>query len=355
MKGVKAGGRILAVTLRPGRRGLFLLAVLTVLWLHAALLQRWQAADSLPASAVVVRPVPALAVEPVAPPVSVAKVPPRETPSAAVPTTSRTPPSATKRQTSPPVATVVPSGLPAAAEETPQTLEAASPEPPPVYATEPPPRARLHYALSRADGSTGEAVLDWQPDSGSHYEARLQAELAGAPLLLWTSRGSFDAAGIAPERFTERRRSRSAKAVNFQRDAGVVSFSGPTQQHALVPGSQDRLSVLLQLSAIARAAPNPLRAGDVLRLVVAGVGGDADVWRFDVLGEESLGAVHALHLHRSPTRPYELRLDLWLDLARHGLPLRARFSHRDDGSDALEFHLLEATSAVDASRYESRP
>jgi hypothetical protein len=66
-------------------------------------------------------------------------------------------------------------------------------------------------------------------------------------------------------------------------------------------------------------------------LFVAGTRGDAEAWRFEVLGQEKLelpaGPVpQAVHLRREPTRPYGTRVEVWLDPARQHLPVRAVFT-----------------------------
>jgi hypothetical protein len=112
--------------------------------------------------------------------------------------------------------------------------------------------------------------------------------------------------------------------------------------HGLVPGAQDRLSFMLQLSAIVDAAPEKRVAGAQIALFVTGARGDADVWTFTV---ESVDAVDvpagrvpgALHLRREPRKPYDTRAELWLDPARSHLPVRVRLSsaERDETTDFL--------------------
>jgi hypothetical protein len=115
----------------------------------------------------------------------------------------------------------------------------------PAYRTRIPSSARITYQLTRGLFS-GTGTLDWRV-AADGYELRLDG---GMPLIgtliTQTSRGRFDAAGLAPERYTEKRPGRSERAANFQRPQGQVSFSGGEQTQALVPGLQDRLSVMLQ-------------------------------------------------------------------------------------------------------------
>jgi hypothetical protein len=209
----------------------------------------------------------------------------------------------------------------------------------PVYPTRPPPPVRWAYTVERGP-LTGEGVLNWQPD-GASYTARFEAQIAGRSVLDWSSRGAFDAAGLAPERFVVRRRSRDALAANFQRAAGKITYSGPGVEHALPPGAQDRLSWMIQLPAIVAATPERFAAaGATVVMFVSGAHGDGDAWTFQVIGHERVTradgeGVDALKLVRHPARPYDTRVEVWLDPARHHLPLRMRLSN--EGRDgALE-------------------
>lgn len=204
----------------------------------------------------------------------------------------------------------------------------------PVYATRLPPAGRWRYRLQRGL-VVGDADLDWAPLADARYELHLQGRVAGVTLLDWASQGRIDAAGVAPERFAVRRRGRDSQAANFQREAGRITFSGPTHELPLVPGVQDRLSWVLQLAAIVAAAPERFATGATILLFVAGARGDGDVWAFDVQGLETVGDTPALKLAREPRRLYDTRAEIWLDPADHFLPLRLRQTPTG-GGPALE-------------------
>lgn len=238
--------------------------------------------------------------------------------------------------------------MPASAADTQfvaKTSSAAEPAPVekvPVYATRVPPSTTLRYVMSRGP-IAGEGELRWQRD-GNSYELKLEGKvpLLGT-LLTQVSRGGFDSAGIAPERHTDKRRRRGEQAANFQRDAKLITFSGSSAQYPLVPGAQDRVSWMLQLAAIAQAWRGPLAAGEHIVLFVASARGDADTWSFRVLGNETVslpaGTVRALKLLREPRRPYDTKVEVWLDPARHYLPVRARLT--DANGDPFELQLSE--------------
>lgn len=214
---------------------------------------------------------------------------------------------------------------------------------PPVYATALPPPLSRRYRLARG-ALAGSAELHWAPGADGRYVATLAGELAGQRVLDWRSAGALDAAGIAPERYVARgRNGRGAQAANFQREAGKLSYAGPAVEFALVPGAQDRLTVLLQVPAIVAADPQRFGTGARLQVFVTGARGDADVWSFEVEGEEDVAAadgmpVRTLRLVREPRKRFDTRVELWLDPARRFLPLRARL-WAPGGADALELVL----------------
>lgn len=208
----------------------------------------------------------------------------------------------------------------------------------PVYATSIPEPVRIAYALRRGE-SEGSAELAWQHD-GSRYEARLDGTI-GSSRLEWASIGELDAAGIAPLRYTSRRKARTLQAVNFQRGSGRITFSGPGVEHPLAPGAQDRLTWIVQLAAIARV--RTLRPGDRLSMQVAGVGGEADVWTFlvDFEPPSAEGGPALLRIVREALRPWDLRAEVWIDPSRGHWPVRALLSYADDARGALEFERID--------------
>jgi hypothetical protein len=242
-----------------------------------------------------------------------------------------------------PVAATLASAMPSRGAGIP--VPAPEPGPPgapevPVYPTRIPPPALLTYDLRRGVFS-GTGALSWRPE-GDRYSARLEGRIAGLTVLEWSSEGRFDRAGLAPDRYVDRRRTGSRQAANFQREAGKVSYSGPSIEHPLVPGAQDRLSWMLQLAAIARARPAAIAEAATVSMWVSGARGDGDVWTFRSKGVQPLelagGPVTTVKLQRLPREPYDTRVEVWLDPARGYLPVRARLtSGRED--DVLDLVL----------------
>ncbi|MCB2020716.1 MAG: DUF3108 domain-containing protein [Burkholderiaceae bacterium] len=222
----------------------------------------------------------------------------------------------------------------------------------PVYATRLP-RAFAYVYTLRSGASTGDVEWRWQQGEG-RYETRLEGGSGDAPRrFALKSIGGFDAAGIAPLRHTDRRRGRGTLAVNFQRDIGAITFSGPQIEHRLAPGVQDRLSWMLQLAAIAAADPARVEAGGGVTMRVVGIRGEADVWTFEPVATETIelpgGATPTHHLLRSPARPYDTRAEVWLDPARDYLPVRVRLSHGAE-STALEWKGVIPAAPSDRAR-----
>ena len=217
----------------------------------------------------------------------------------------------------------------------------SSTEPPPVYPTRLPAPVQLRYAL-QLNGQAGEAVLDWRHD-GQRYVLALEARSGRVqPLLEQVSQGGFDAAGLAPERFTDRRRGRGQRAANFRRDIGRIGFSGPQIDYPAWPGAQDRLSWWAQLAAIQAAAVSPLPA---ITLFVVDARGAGDWWRFVPQGEAVLetavGRVVAQHWRRDPDaadRHDSQRTEVWLDATRGHWPVLLRTTSLRNG-DVVELRL----------------
>ncbi|HSC65116.1 MAG TPA: DUF3108 domain-containing protein [Caldimonas sp.] len=216
---------------------------------------------------------------------------------------------------------------------------AAGDEPPPLYRTELPPPVSLHYQVQRGP-LRGTGVIRWQ-SSGDRYRLVLEAQAAGIALLKQTSEGGIDANGVAPLRFLDQRARRSAVAANFRRDEGRITFSGTRAEWPLLPGSQDRLSWMIQLAGVAAAAPERLVEGARITMVVVGARGDASAWTFRCAGPETLatvsGTVHAIKLVRAARSAYDTSAEIWLDPERSYLPARATLRN---STGASEYDLL---------------
>ncbi len=217
----------------------------------------------------------------------------------------------------------------------------------PVYRTRLPPPLLLAYDLRRGPLS-GSGTLDWQPD-GDRYTARLEGKVLGVSVMVLESRGTIDANGIAPVRYTDARRGRGTQAANFRRtvggSGGKITYSGPSDEVPLPRGAQDRLTWMVQLAAVGAADPARVGPGGKVSMFVSGARADADVWTFAHVATEPLAigerTLSTLHLVREPRGEHDTRAEVWLDPARHYLPVRARLSNGQgsDAGDAFELTL----------------
>jgi hypothetical protein len=217
----------------------------------------------------------------------------------------------------------------------------------PTYKTRMPPATTLAYDIRRGILS-GTGELSWRPEGG-RYELQLRVGIAGFNLLTQISQGGFDAAGLAPLRFTDQRGRRAARAANFQREAHKISYSGSHDEYALPDGAQDRLSWMIQLPAVLAAEPRRAVPGGEVLMVVSGARADVAVWSFAFVGVETIasshGKVRTLRFTRTPQGPRDVLADVWLDPANHHFPVRARLSHGDE-DDVLELVLRSPDGAA---------
>lgn len=241
-------------------------------------------------------------------------------------------------------ATAAPEPAPAAAprEATPApepapTAAPAAPAAPAgsqARATAIPGSARMQYEVEvvwAGQARSGRADLQWRHD-GSQYQARM--ELTGANLTrVQTSTGRITAEGLAPSRFSDKRG--KEEATHFDRDKGKVVFSNNKPEADLQAGAQDRLSVILQLAAMAGGDAAAFAPGRAITVQTADTRG-AEPWTFSVVGEEELqlpgGTRRALKLQRMPRKDYDYKLELWLAPGMDYAPVRLRLTYPNGDS-----------------------
>lgn len=174
--------------------------------------------------------------------------------------------------------------------------------------------------------AAGQAELAWQHD-GSEYEATLAIRVPSMPARLQRSTGRIGPEGLLPQRFSDR--TRSEEAAHFDRAGGRIVFSGNRAPAALEPGAQDRLSVLLQVSALLAGDPSRFTEGRRLLLQAAGTRG-ADRWELVVDGAQELalpgGTVTATKLSRAPRHEYDARMEAWFGPGPAYGPVRLRLT-----------------------------
>lgn len=201
--------------------------------------------------------------------------------------------------------------------------------PPPVWTTRVPGDFALAYAVRRGEEAPRPATLRFESREG-RYTLQLQLA-AGGRGPEQASQGRLEPGGLAPERYVDRRRARAAAAANFDPTGARITYSGAAAVQPLFPGTQDRLSWLVQLAAVLEADPARAPPGARLPLYVSGARGDAQLWTFEVRsptpqdGSGDTGA-RLVYLVREPQRPYDLRVEAWLDPAQQHLPARLRLT-----------------------------
>jgi hypothetical protein len=201
------------------------------------------------------------------------------------------------------------------------------------YKVDMPPSADITLDVARTDANgtkwSGDALLSWRVTPSSYrvkVEAGIRVVFAHVNLLTLTSEGTVGDEGFVPTLMTEKRRGRAMTATHFNRQEGTLTFSASGAKYPLVPGAQDKASVPLQLTAIARGDSKQL-SGNIDILV--GEDRDASVFTFTVAGQEQidtpLGRIATWHLVRPP-KPgsYNSRLELWLAPGYGWYPVQIR-------------------------------
>ncbi|WP_429205962.1 DUF3108 domain-containing protein [Massilia sp. UYP11] len=233
----------------------------------------------------------------------------------------------------PPETTAAPT--PSVPETPAPPAEPAAPAVPEIrrYQVDMPPPATITLDVARTDKDgaewSGEAMLAWQFNDDTYriqVEAGIRVVFTRVNLVVLHSEGAVAATGFAPIKMTEKRRGRSLTATHFNWGENKLTFSASQAAYPLAPGAQDKASIPLQLSAIARGDPKQL-SSDIDILV--GEDRDASVYRFKLVGQEEidtrLGKLHTWHLTRPPLPgSYKSTLDIWLAPQHGWYPVRIR-------------------------------
>ncbi|MFP5467548.1 MAG: DUF3108 domain-containing protein [Gammaproteobacteria bacterium] len=191
-----------------------------------------------------------------------------------------------------------------------------------------PPAGTLRYQVTgQAKGFNyhADGILRWQHGSG-RYDASfgVSAFLVGSREQ--RSQGRVDDQGLHPERFNDR--SRRERSAQLNADTGRIRFSHGGER-PLQRGTQDRLSVALQLGALLHARPQAYPAGSTIRLPVTDTA-HVEFWEFVVGPVEKLAIVSSelqvIRLTRQPRRPGDRKVEMWLAPELSYLPARLRVS-----------------------------
>ncbi len=235
---------------------------------------------------------------------------------------------------------------------------ADQPVPPSQPDALPPASARLDYqvvAVERKNANPvsyyGVGAISWTSSDG-RYQTDLKAAvdflLFKVNVLVSHSEGAVTAAGLAPDRYTETPRKRSTVATSFNRDARQsISFSSSPAAVPLMPGAQDRLSVLFQIGALLRANPNLATMGGHIDIPVAGVRGEVETWVFETQGVETIaagpGPLSTAHLRRA-AKPgsNDKTIDIWIAHGDGGYPARVLYTEPNGSTIEMTLEKIEA-------------
>lgn len=181
------------------------------------------------------------------------------------------------------------------------------------------------------------ATLSWQREA-QRYTAQLTMRALLVGQRSQTSQGTLDANGLRPLSFVDKGRKERRYALDWPTQRYSVSPGDAT--HPLPSGSQDRLSLFLQLGSVLAQLPGPPSPGQSWNLPVLG-GGGAQTWSFTWQGVETLdlpaGRQTAWRLDRAPREPGDSQISLWFAPALQFVPVRIRVREAD--GDAVDQRL----------------
>ena len=203
------------------------------------------------------------------------------------------------------------------------------------YKTNAPPSADLRYAIhavQKGISISGNGIVQWR-NTGKTYlaTAEVRAMLLGK-ILEEKSEGKFDAYGLAPMRFTEKRLRKSPSTVTFDRQAKHIRFGTAEKTFPIAGGEQDRNSITWQLASVARGAPAKFKPGTIWKFPVVGRK-DVQTWTFKVTQQEktktALGELTTMRIARLADDPKDQKVEIWLAPSLGWYPAKLRIAETD--------------------------
>jgi hypothetical protein len=197
---------------------------------------------------------------------------------------------------------------------------------------------QVFYGDMSRDLNVAEISYRLQHDA-DRYEVGTKAKAIGMVALFYSGQliqksvGRVGAEGLRPERYSEQRGKRAERVIRFDYERHKMIGTGNPPEIALVPGTQDRLSVFYQVGLMARVDPQQFEAGRRFTLPLASMK-SIDKASFVVVGPEPVktarGSVPALHLTvRNEADPEDPTIDVWLATGLSMLPARIRIEEHD--------------------------
>lgn len=195
---------------------------------------------------------------------------------------------------------------------------------------QPPPAQLLQFKVQgQAKGFEygASAQLNWQPQNDS-YQASQEVSAFLLGKRAQSSRGRITEGGLQPERFEDRAR-KKLRAATLDWASGMARFEPEAPTVPIAAGTQDRLSVFLQLAGMVAAAPQRYPTGATISVPTASTRG-LQTWVFQVHDTPRLdlpaGVLETVRLERLPQGGRDQKAELWLAPALGYLPVRIRLN-----------------------------
>ena len=178
------------------------------------------------------------------------------------------------------------------------------------------------------------AEIDWITE-GNSYRLYVNIPYAFVGPFVFESRGTVDGYGIAPIIYWSQRGTRTPRYSRFDRDekgGGQMYFSEkPEFTPAIVPGTQDRFSLMFQLASLLNGNNKIDDSGSIRSIPVVDYN-TLENWQFKSYGEAfnedipSLGKTVNRHyaLMQRENDPYKRQVDIWLAKDMEWLPGKIR-------------------------------
>ncbi len=192
-----------------------------------------------------------------------------------------------------------------------------------------PPSQNLNYSVRGQYSGfpvLASAVFLWD-NQGENYQAQAEISLMGFKVTQ-RSQGQLSPQGLAPVRFSDKRRSEIA--AHFNAEKRLITYSANTPDAPLRPLQQDQLSVFIQLASWVAGDPAHFIPGTRITVPVSSARGP-DFWLFNVDGPEALTTPNnprlpTLKLHRLLQKETDTAGELWLAPNLHYLPARIKLT-----------------------------
>ena len=197
------------------------------------------------------------------------------------------------------------------------------------------PDSGTYYFDAYLDGQLLQtAQLDWITE-GNNYRLYINIPYAVVGPFVFESRGSVDAYGIAPSIYWTQRGTKPPRYSRFDRDqngVGKMYFSEkPDFTPDLLPGTQDRFSLMFQLASLLNGSDKIDEAGSIRGIPVVDYD-TLEMWQFKSYGEAESEAIPSLGksvnrhyaLMQRESSPFKRQVDIWLARDLDWLPGRMR-------------------------------